>query len=358
MKFYEKKIFYCFSTSTRAHHPIVGAFSSRRTTLVDNPLPPPPPPSSDTFHKKLRYCSLLSVMAKPNATTAGAKATPSPKSSRRDKSNLTNERKRAKQKIASIRVATGVSEAASEVRRSKKSKQTNEELNSGIQQQNANEKIKCINSDNLNTHCTTNTSKPSAATPSPQIAVPKSHDALNVKRQLKFKGKSLSNLYLKNNCNVSPLLPLIKMMTFTASPSVSMSSTKVSPLNSPEKTIRVQRNNSVMKSEIELESVCDKLNLYEIDWTNKNITTAEAKKYPQFARIKSTQEAILFFLANQFKPSDIRNAFAALIAKHRGCTHHSFYPLPSQKVKLINSFLELVHDENSIIVNAFNQNGR
>jgi hypothetical protein len=28
-----------------------------------------------------------------------------------------------------------------------------------------------------------------------------------------------------------------------------------------------------------------------------------------------------------------------LIGKLRGCTHKAFYPLPSQKVKLIESFL-------------------
>ena len=125
-------------------------------------------------------------MAKPNTATAAAKATPLPKSSRRGKSNLTNERKWAKQKIASVGVATGVSEAALEVCRSKKSKQTNKELNSIIQQQNANKKIKCINSDNPKTHRNINTSNLSVATPSSQIAVQKSHNALNVKRQLKF----------------------------------------------------------------------------------------------------------------------------------------------------------------------------
>jgi mevalonate pyrophosphate decarboxylase len=74
-----------------------------------------------------------------------------------------------------------VSEAVSEVHRLKKSKQTNEELNSIIQQKNANKKIKCINSDNLNTHRITSTSKPSVATPSLQIALQKSPDALFVK---------------------------------------------------------------------------------------------------------------------------------------------------------------------------------
>ncbi len=150
-------------------------------------------------------------------------------------------------------------------------------------------------------------------------------------------------------------MSLTKMMTFAVSSSVSISPTKVSPLNSPEKTIRIQRNDSVMKSELQSEPVPNKLNAYKIDWTDKNIPTAEAKKFSHFSKIKQTQQDILFFLANQFKPCDIKIAFA-LIGKLRGCTHKAFYPLPSQKVKPIESFLELVHDENSMIVNTSNQN--
>jgi hypothetical protein len=95
-----------------------------------------------------------------------------------------------------------------------------------------------------------------------------------------------------------------------------------------------------MKSELQSEPVPNKLNAYKINWTDKNINTAEAKKYSHFTKIKQTQQDILFFLANQFKPCDIKIAFAALIGKLRGCTHEAFYPLPSQKVKLIESILD------------------
>jgi hypothetical protein len=61
-------------------------------------------------------------------------------------------------------------------------------------------------------------------------------------------------------------------------------------------------------------------------------------------------------LANQFRPCDIKIAFTALIGKLHGCTQNAFYPLQSQKMKLIESFLELVHDENSMMVNTTNQN--
>ena len=284
-------------------------------------------------------------MAKSNNALTPTKTNSSLKSSHRGKSNLTNTHGQAKQRTAGIGVA---SEVVLEVHRSKKMKQTNGELNGIVQQQNAYKKIKSINRDNLNTHRISNTSSPSIATLSPQIVVQKSPNALNVKRQLKFKGKSVTNLYLRYNCNVSPLMSLTKMTIFTASSSVSISPMKLSPLNSPKETFRVRRNDSVIKSELQLEPVPNKLNAYKIDWTDKNITTAEVKKYSRFTKIKQTQQDILFFLVNQFKPCDIKIAFAALIGKSRGCTDKMFYPLPSQKVKLIESFIELILDENSI----------
>ena len=75
-------------------------------------------------------------------------------------------------------------------------------------------------------------------------------------------------------------------------------------------------------------------------------------KYSNFTKIKWTQQRILDSLANQFTPNDIKLAFAGLIGKFRGNTQVSFYPLPKQKPKLIESFLELVYDENSMMVNT------
>jgi len=95
-------------------------------------------------------------MAKTNTIPTPTKPTPSSKASHRGKLNLTNERGRDKQRTASIGIATGVSEAVSEVHHPKKLRQTNEESNSVIQQ-NANKKIKCIDSDNIKTHRITKT---------------------------------------------------------------------------------------------------------------------------------------------------------------------------------------------------------
>jgi hypothetical protein len=67
---------------------------------------------------------------------------------------------------------------------------------------------------------------------------------------------------------------------------------------------------------------------------------------------------MLTFLVNQFKPSDIKIAFAALIGKVCGSFQMAFYPLPSQKAKLVESFPELVYDEKSMMVNRMKQHTR
>ncbi len=54
---------------------------------------------------------------------------------------------------------------------------------------------------------------------------------------------------------------------------------------------------------------------------------------------------MITFLANQFKLVDIKVAFAALIGKVGGSALTAFYPLPSQRAKLLESFLELVFNK-------------
>jgi hypothetical protein len=55
-------------------------------------------------------------------------------------------------------------------------------------------------------------------------------------------------------------------------------------------------------------------------------------------------------LASQFKPVDIKVAFSVLIGKVGGSAHTAFYPLPSQRAKVSESFLELVFKEKSMLV--------
>jgi hypothetical protein len=61
---------------------------------------------------------------------------------------------------------------------------------------------------------------------------------------------------------------------------------------------------------------------------------------------------MITFLANQFKLVDIKVAFAVLIGKVGGSAQTVFYPLPFQRAKLVESFLELVFNEKSMLVDT------
>ena len=71
---------------------------------------------------------------------------------------------------------------------------------------------------------------------------------------------------------------------------------------------------------------------HQMDWTNSIVTRTEIRKYPNTDHIDETQEAILPYLLNKFKPNDIKTSFAALISKSNSNTE-SYYPLPLLKAK-------------------------
>ncbi len=58
------------------------------------------------------------------------------------------------------------------------------------------------------------------------------------------------------------------------------------------------------------------------------------------------------FLASQFKSFDIKVAFAVLIGKVGGCAQTALCLLPSQRAKLLESFLELVFNEKPMLVDT------
>ncbi len=61
---------------------------------------------------------------------------------------------------------------------------------------------------------------------------------------------------------------------------------------------------------------------------------------------------MIIFLASQFKPLDIKVAFAALIGNVGGSAQTAFYPLPSQRAKLVEFFFELVFNEKSMLIDT------
>jgi hypothetical protein len=61
---------------------------------------------------------------------------------------------------------------------------------------------------------------------------------------------------------------------------------------------------------------------------------------------------MITFLVSQFKPLDIKVAFDSLIGKGGGSAQAAFYTLPFQRAKLVESFLELVFNEKSMLVDT------
>lgn len=90
---------------------------------------------------------------------------------------------------------------------------------------------------------------------------------------------------------------------------------------------------------------------FKIDWTDSILTRNEVRKYTKTDHIDQSQEAILPFLLDKYKPNDIKTSFAALISKSNVDTER-YYPMPSVKAKLIESFIELIFDEKSMMVSS------
>jgi hypothetical protein len=73
-------------------------------------------------------------------------------------------------------------------------------------------------------------------------------------------------------------------------------------------------------------------------------------KHTSDKNLPVTQEGQLTFLLDKYQTSEIKTAFADAIGKVGTATRKAFYPLPHRKDKLIHSFLELIHDGKSIMI--------
>ena len=93
-----------------------------------------------------------------------------------------------------------------------------------------------------------------------------------------------------------------------------------------------------------------KLAAYEIDWFNASTTIIECQKYTNIKNLPITHEGQLIFLLSKFETNDLKTAFADTIGKVGTPARIAFYPLPFRKDKVIRSFLELIYDGRSIIV--------
>ncbi len=89
---------------------------------------------------------------------------------------------------------------------------------------------------------------------------------------------------------------------------------------------------------------------YDIDWFNSSATQNKCLKYAHIKNLPDTEEGQLTFLLSKFGTSNIKTAFTDAIGKVGKAAKKVFDTLPLRKDKLIRSFLELIYDGKSIMV--------
>jgi len=93
-----------------------------------------------------------------------------------------------------------------------------------------------------------------------------------------------------------------------------------------------------------------KLAAYDVDWFDSPATKNKCIKHTSIKNLPDTQEGQLTFLLSKFKASEIKMAFADAIGKVGKAARKVFYPLPMCKEKLMRSFLVLINDGKSNMV--------
>jgi hypothetical protein len=146
---------------------------------------------------------------------------------------------------------------------------------------------------------------------------------------------------------------VVKLSTKTM-PNETTTKTKLKKKQKPTKGSAIVITTKVSNEKLMLGG----LNTYTIDWTDSRVTMSETMKYPKANNIEQTQESMINFFVSQFKPLDIKVNFSVLIGKVGGNTLTVIYPLPSQRANLVESFLELVFNEKSMLVDTVKKSFR
>jgi hypothetical protein len=93
-----------------------------------------------------------------------------------------------------------------------------------------------------------------------------------------------------------------------------------------------------------------KLAGYNIDWLKSTLTKNKCLKHTSEKNLPVSQEGQLTFLLGKYQTSEIKTAFADAIGKVGTAARKAFYPLSLYKEKLMSSFLELIYNGKSIMV--------
>jgi hypothetical protein len=138
----------------------------------------------------------------------------------------------------------------------------------------------------------------------------------------------------------------------TQSTIVQSTSTKRKLEFSNDSTIDTRKTGSSSKSSTKSskkQSKKPKLELHEIDWTDRKQLQNEVGKYDTNNTILPTQESIIHFLLHESKAASIKEAFLLQIGQN-GNQAKVFLPLPATKTKLIERFLIMIYDKKSMMV--------
>jgi len=155
--------------------------------------------------------------------------------------------------------------------------------------------------------------------------------------------------------------PIVDKLVLSMSPSSFSAGSKVSSnLSTTKKRLFLDSESSMSSStpKIKKRLVFDgdnnraktKLAAYEIDWFDCSATLKKCLKYTNIKNLPITHEGQLIFLLSKFETNDLKTAFADTIGKVGTPARIAFYPLPFRKDKVIRSFLELIYDGRSIII--------
>jgi hypothetical protein len=90
--------------------------------------------------------------------------------------------------------------------------------------------------------------------------------------------------------------------------------------------------------------------VYKVDWFDSSATKNKCVKHTSIKNLPDTQEGQLTFLLGKFETSEIKTAVADAICKVGKPARTAFYPFFLRKDKLSRSFLELIYNGKSIMV--------
>jgi hypothetical protein len=101
-----------------------------------------------------------------------------------------------------------------------------------------------------------------------------------------------------------------------------------------------------------------KLDISNIEWTDSKQLRNEISKYTKKNIMLLTQENIVAYLLNEATPASIKIAFYMLIGEKGLEAKNVFFPVPTQKSKLIDSFLVMIYNIKSMMVDEKKQEYR